>query len=110
MLLECKDSGEDRMSWEDSLKKYRTNVSDSGMVPLDHVMKDHKELGLKLRGLMGAIGALRNNLPHGTSKILARLDEIKREIQTTEQLLETMSDEYDVQQREDWDKSMEDFD
>ena len=97
------------MSWEDSLKKYRTNVSDSGMVPLDHVLKDHKELGLKLRGLMGAVGALRNNVPRRVSEVIAKLDEIKREIQVTEQLLETMSDEYDVQQREDWDKSMEDF-
>ena len=42
------------MSWKDSLKKYRTNVSGSGMIPLDHVLKDHSELGLKIRGLMGA--------------------------------------------------------
>ena len=94
---------------EDSLKKYRTNVSGSGMVPLDHVLKDHKELGLKLRGLMGAVGVLRNNVPRRVSEVMAKLDEIKQEIQATEQLLEMMSEEYDVEQREDWDKSMEDF-
>mgnify|MGYP003647164795 FL=1 len=32
------------MTWKDSIKKYRTNVSGSGMVPLDHVLKDHGEL------------------------------------------------------------------
>ena len=71
------------MSWEDSLKKYRTNVSGSGVVPLDHVLKDHKELGMKLRGLIGAVGALRNNVPRRVSKVIAKLDEIKREIQAT---------------------------
>ena len=95
---------------EDSLKKYRTNVSDSGMVPLDDVLKDHKELGLKLRGLMGAVGALRNNLPRRVSKVIDKLDEIKQEIQATEQLLETMSNKYDFEDRYNWDKSMEDFD
>ena len=98
------------MTWQNSLRKYRTNVSDSGMVPLQNVQEDHKELGLKLRGLMGAVGSLRNNLPRKVSEVLAKLDEIKQEIYATEKLLEAMTDEYGFQQREDWDKSMEDFD
>lgn len=98
------------MTWQNSLRKYRTNVSDSGMVPLQNVQEDHEELGLKLRGLMGAVGSLRHNLPREVSEVLAKLDEIKQEIYATEKLLNAMTNEYDAQQREDWDKALEDFD
>jgi len=98
-----------KMSWKDSLKKYRTNVSGSGMVPLDTVMKDHKELSLKLRGIMGAVGSLRDNMPRSVSKVMAKLDKIKEEIYKTEQLLDAMTEEYSTEAEQDWDKTMEEF-
>tara|TARA_R110002012_G_scaffold148_2_gene508 strand:+ start:658 stop:954 length:297 start_codon:yes stop_codon:yes gene_type:complete len=98
------------MSWKDSLRKYRTNVSGSGAVPLQHVQKDHKELSLKLRGIMGAVGSLRNNMPRSVSKVMAKLDEIKEEIYKTEQLLDAMTEEYSTEAEQDWDKTMEDWD
>ena len=98
------------MSWKDSLRKYRTNVSGSGAVPLQDVQKDHEELSLKLRGIMGAVGSLRNNMPRSVSKVMAKLDEIKEEIYKTEQLLDSMTEEYDSIDRDNWDKTMEDLD
>jgi hypothetical protein len=97
------------MSWKDSLKKYRTNVSGSGMVPLDNVLKDHEELGLKIRGLMGAVGSLRNNMPRSVSKVMDKLDVIKEEMYKTEQLLVAMNESYSFETKYDWEKTMEDL-
>tara|TARA_S200002703_G_C3705812_1_gene216792 strand:+ start:172 stop:468 length:297 start_codon:yes stop_codon:yes gene_type:complete len=97
------------MSWKDSLKKYRTNVSGSGMIPLDHVLKDHSELGLKIRGLMGAVGSLRNNMPRSVSKVMVKLDKIKEEMYRVEQLITAMNESYSAMDKEDWQKTMEDL-
>ncbi len=98
------------MTWKDTLKKYRTNVSDSGVVPLNHVLKDHSELGLKIRGLMAAVGSLRNNMPRRVSKVRDKLDAIREEMYKTEQLLVAMNESYSAMDKEDWQKTMEDLD
>lgn len=101
------------MTWEDSIKKYRTNVSGSGMVPLDNVLKDHGELTLKISGLMGAVGRIRDNTKNYVNdedRLRKETIKIKEELYALALLIGQMNNEYSVEAKEDWKKTMEDLD
>tara|TARA_R110000796_G_scaffold99211_5_gene207198 strand:- start:1588 stop:1881 length:294 start_codon:yes stop_codon:yes gene_type:complete len=97
------------MSWDEVLKK-KTNVSESGVVPVDNVLDDHKELGRLLSGVIGAVGGLKDNMPRKTSEVRNKLAEIKEEINKIRSLLTEMDNSYTDIEDDNWQKTMEDLD
>ena len=93
----------------DALKK-KTNVSESGVVPVDNVLDDHKELGRLLSGVIGAVGGLKDNMPIKTSEVRNKLAEIKEEINKIRSLLTEMDNSYTDIEDDNWQKTMEDWD
>ena len=100
------------MSWKDSLKKYRTNVSGSGMIPLDNVLKDHEELTLKIVGIRGAVGRIRDNTKNyinDEEKLRKETMEIKDQLDMIQKLIDDMNKSYSFESDYDWEKTMEDL-